>query len=1387
MIYEIFVNILSDKLYDKIKGWIDKKSISEFIETLKQMTLEFELKNDGAVIVSSQFANYMKYYNVLLKVMEHVLQPYISQVPKLTFLGDMTENIITYCVGNGYKLQASDKGLINDFVEMIYTTVEDFAKDKINSEDRYLIYTVIQTKGSIELQLQEMEGRFSGRLKEIKNELQDIRKDLYDDEIMLKFTNEWFEEQNRIAIKNLGDRYLPEINVTLEVNNVFDGIARNDVFENRFILYANEALISLNNIKDEEVSKCANKLTEIVGNIPFHSMEEFDFNLISCLLNEVIEKLENMEKIIREKSIPDADYKLYNIRQVYSKITDFMEYIESPEITLFNNPMLLIQGEGGIGKSHLIADIVYNRCQENKKSILLLGQQFNASDEPWKQIENLLGLNISTEKLLDSLNIIGQNQNSRLIIFIDAINEGGGKTLWPNYLAGIIEKIKKYKYIGLVLTIRTTYLDSIIGDNKFLKDYLTKITHYGFRNVEYIAMKKFFEFYKIKQPSVPFMNPEFSNPLFLLLFCKSAEKNTEIISGISITKVFDNYIKKVNLNLAQRYNYYEYINFIKNVIDEIIRYRISTNYLTNYIKIDKIIELIIQTQKKYNIEGNIIEGLISEGILTKSISYDGEDYIYVTYEKLEEHMLASYMLENLSVDNIKGLLEEGKTGSRQGIIEALAIEAPEKIDMEIFEIFPDAAKRHNIITAFINSLHWRKENSIKEKVFNYINQDDFRRKSTFEDLWRTIILLSIRPTHLFNAWRTHKTLYSIEMPIRDAIFIPLFNKIYSDDKSSINRLIDWAMLDEDKEQTSDTVIECAAIMLSWFLFTSNREFRDKCTKAIINLLTHRFSAVINLLTMFKDIDDPYIRERIYAIAYGYAVKETDSENLRKLSMFVYEEVFNKDEIYPHILLRDYARNIIEYTLYTGVKLEIEISKIKPPYKSTFPSIPSDDDIKKYKFDTNSKDFKDYYWSQNHILSSMKVEYSREGNPGGYGDFGRYTFQSYFYHWKQLHPMDLKNIAIKRIFDLGYDAEKHGKYDREVLQRRSYSRFFEFNERIGKKYQWIALHELAAQVSDNYKMDAPWSWRKKELIFSQGSFEPCIRDIDPTVVIKKDRNIPKTRINVNGIYNNFAMENERWLKDFTDIPDIKKLINLPMDKNKWVLLDGHYNWSEPTMLGRKKFEYPQKDFWIMIKSYIVKANKFNSMVEKLKNVNFMGRWMPECSEHSPLFNKEYFCSSAFDYFKEDYYGGTKWKKVNRNNQKILGEVMVPVEKFFRDRGNDYSTENGFGWYKPCEDIFRELGLKYGAENSALYDTNNNLICFDTNELCNEELGFLIDKDSLRTFLNNNDYKIFWTVLGEKRIIGDDIIGGGKVYPMPTFSGVYYETNLELEGKITVFME
>ena len=79
-----------------------------------------------------------------------------------------------------------------------------------------------------------------------------------------------------------------------------------------------------------------------------------------------------------------------------------------------------------------------------------------------------------------------------------------------------MEDIKQYSNLGLVLTIRSTYKDIVLPD-----EFLSRINHFkhrGFDNV-HNATKIFFEHYKIQEPPIPLLNPEFNNPLFLKLFC----------------------------------------------------------------------------------------------------------------------------------------------------------------------------------------------------------------------------------------------------------------------------------------------------------------------------------------------------------------------------------------------------------------------------------------------------------------------------------------------------------------------------------------------------------------------------------------------------------------------------------------------------------------------------------------------------------------------------------------------------------------------------------------------------------------------------------------------------------------------------------------------------
>lgn len=118
--------------------------------------------------------------------------------------------------------------------------------------------------------------------------------------------------------------------------------------------------------------------------------------------------------------------------------------------------------------------------------------------------------------------------------------------------------------------------------------------------------------------------------------------------------------------------------------------------------------------------------------------------------------------------------------------------------------------------------------------------------------------------HPFNAEFMFAYLSKFSMKERDVFFIVILNKIYLDtDMNPIVRLIDWCCSDNDRKYVDDEAIFLAAIALAWLFCTSNRELRDCATKALICILIDRINLVLRLLQKFKNIDEPYIKERLF--------------------------------------------------------------------------------------------------------------------------------------------------------------------------------------------------------------------------------------------------------------------------------------------------------------------------------------------------------------------------------------------------------------------------------------------------------------------------------------------------------------------------------------------
>jgi hypothetical protein len=1223
----------------------------------------------------------------------------------------------------------------------------------------------------------------------------------FDKEFMI---DDWFRQKLNKSIANLKNRYTPEMNFELDIANIFNGVARDDKMNKKLYEKINTVIIDIKrSIPDSKDNVLANHSKALIDycnflmqeyeNIISNETEHYDFEMLSEKNTQISTILNNIKKRIDELINNDVaqkeklEYFKYSIRKSYFSLEEFYEFIDSVTIRLFNSPYLLLDGEAGIGKSHLLADIASTRLSECKHSILLLGQHFNVTDSPEKQILDQLGLKCKFNDFLEALNCKAQISKTRLLIFIDAINEGAGKSFWPDYLNGFIEDVRKYKWIGLVLSVRTSYI-SLFEDNiKCLSNILIRYTHYGFRSVEYEASKAFFKNYNIELPSIPLLHPEFQNPLFLKLFCEGLNKAnySKIPDGINgITGIFDFFIDSINKKLStpNNFNIPSGINIVKEVICQLTKYKLDNK---TYIPINVAIEIILNTQKKYGINGNLTDELFSECILSKNLFWKENIYeegVYISYERFEDHLIVSEILNNISNEKIKdefkecGLLfnyikNESSIRRNKGIIEALSIQLPEKYDTELFELVSDCASCH-IADAFVSSLLWRKNNmQVSAKAIEYINNIILKSEETHDYFWDTVIAISINPEHFFNANRIHEVLSKYSLSDRDSWWTQLIHYWYNEDRS-IKRLIDWAWSLNDKKYISDECIELSSIMISWFLVSTNRRLRDSSTKALICLLENRVHIAIKLLEKFENINDPYILERIFAVVYGCALRTKNIENLKELSEYVYKQIFNKDEVYPHILLRDYARGIIEYTLYLNIPLKINVEKIRPPYKSVFPQIPSDVEIEKFKVFHKGTIFLDRHQGNGMIFDSMEVELSRDGKVAWYGDFGRYIFQSNFYNWEQFRPIDLKNIAIKKIFDMGYDDEKHGEFDRKIIHP---DRHYVEVERIGKKYQWIAMHELLAQISDNYRMIAPWSWgENREIINFTGPWEPCVRDIDPSSInIIEKNNIADIQFKPINI--NWEGDNKLWLKNNLDLPDPK--IIMEDNLKEWVMLEGIREFTEDELFGNEKYSLPRKQFWYMIKSYLVSASQYNKIHKWLSNKSFMGRWMPESNHRYEIFNREYYWSPAYDFFKKEYYGREPVHKlVDRKNGKKIGNVILTTESYLWGSQYDFSKEDTLKFLKPCHEFMKEMKLTYKNNDSYMYSKTGELICFDLFEGSSDYPCLFFKKSVLNNFLVKNNYKIIWTVLDEKIIVGT--LNYDEYDEWPTSSKIYSIIDNEL---------
>ncbi|HVX28523.1 MAG TPA: hypothetical protein VHB70_19395, partial [Parafilimonas sp.] len=430
----------------------------------------------------------------------------------------------------------------------------------------------------------------------------------------------------------------------------------------------------------------------------------------------------------------------------------------------------------------------------------------------------------------------------------------------------------------------------------------------------------------------------------------------------------------------------------------------------------------------------------------------------------------------------------------------------------------------------------------------------------------------------------------------------------------------------------------------------------------------------------------------------------------------------------------------------------DLNKIQPPFKSDLPkTFPTNKETDKLKFSYDEKDFKKHYRSQNDILDSMITEYGR--GTGHYGDFGRYVFESALSDWR-VNANGLSNLAIKWIFEkYGYDVEKHGEFDRTIGSGRGRENSME--ERIGKKYQWIAFYEILARVSDNYPFyEDSYNDDAKQIKY-EGPWEPYVRDIDPTMIIKTSAK-DKSKLNWwNPIsYSNWKIPNKDWVFLTNDLPNPISFINVTDNEAcEWLVLEMYPSWNEPTPLGEEKYHSPHKRLFYNLSSHVVHKEDLKTIIKYLTKRNLRGSGLLDISRRYEMFSREYYWAAANKTFSSKYHGGNQWDEVyDRKSGKFVCNTARTAIQFLWEEEFDASKEETISFYKPTEMLFTMFDMQYSKVEGQLLNKTGDIICFDPSASIPSISCLLIKKSDLLKKLAENDLEILWTSVGEKLIIG-----------------------------------
>jgi hypothetical protein len=1240
----------------------------------------------------------------------------------------------------------------------------------------------------------------------------------------------WFRRNLQISLEDLYGRYDKDFNIDVPIQTPIEYFLESETAKEKakiFLFEKKDEIKKLIHVDRDLRNGTIKTLDDIIASLNqnIHNISLFSNTLKKSIdfVEEQLSKI-SLDNLQEKERISQRDLE-HDLRKLDDVLHSLFEGETGFPIGIFKSNSLIIEGEAGTGKSQLIG---FEADQQGKTNriVLLLGQKLINDSDPWTQIKAQLGIDSTLPDFLSHLEGLGIADDRPTTIIIDGINESANHNLWQNYINQMFVLIDSFHYIKFMVTVRSTYKNTIFSpiiEEKIRKGSINLLEHTGFSENPFQAMERYLKKYKIPIEIASYFPFEFSNPLLLRLFCASYTQGCSS-TNLTYEAMFNSLIQKEDELIKKQLGILDSHNYVKDVIFLINRTMLESQ--TNFVMRN---DLDFSSHPNSTQE-SVFQKMLFGQILSSFINNEKNEIIYYRYENFSDFFLAAQLINKGNNLNrlkayIKDVVRSAKSSRGNmhqipfGVINSVFCQLPikkkyrfafstlsylSKKRVDVKQLYKSFIASHSIISG--NHIDVRLFGKLLKKANSKITN-----KSLFEQLFSVLLTNAAKPENPLNALYLNRILSRFSLPDRDFFWTTFINGESDEYSSRTWNTVNWILQGLNRENKKANNLLC--VELSWLLSSSNRRIRDKSSRALVRLLIDHIDTSLKIFILFQNVNDPYVFQRLLGCIYGGILGSNKdllvTESFKSLANCIFKRVFFPSPIYQDILARDYAREIIEYAVHIGVSLDFDIQQVRPPYPAAkMPDFDVEQVRIEYGFDPKNEQLFDT--ALNRVRNSMVPEGMVSDLGYGYGDFGRYVFQSGLHSFSKV---DLERVYlyslhyIKNV--LGF-SNKFSEYDKRV---NSYDRHNHSIERIGKKYQWIAAHHIWALVCDSHPFQR---WYDDSPGQYSGPWDPYVRDFDPTLslvdtnrVYENDRfnGLPSSR------YSSFLPGNEKWINEKKDVADFKKLIEVTDNQgDTWISL-----FFSETDRSTESYDIDHQEIWREAGAFFCKKENEISYRELLKDKFFWGRWFYRPFSRYELFAREYVWSPGYrnlfpdDFSEVEVPTGVVTKQMvempkipkilfdtGSQEKEIFGEetntaidkqesisererIIIPIgqngeiESEFIEKDVEekkviqvkmawieYLWEQEFDYSKDSSSISYLIPFAEIIEHFNLCQKKNGLWYFGDELACADfslikgisQEGLYIKRGLLEKFLEEKKYSIFWVGLGEQNDIKKD---------------------------------